>query len=518
MQAKKTGRVVVVGGGIAGMIAANYLAKAGKQTLVLEQNHQAGGNMSGFSRNGYYFDGGDQSFESLGIVFPILADLGVYDKLAWTKVGFRFKSPQFDFCVDSIDSVEAALCSAFPDEPTLKRLFAEVRRVQAFLDRHCSAHAFPVLNDFSLSKLIGLLPELPALLQWLRYEYREKLCAGIGDPALRGWLTGIGYHKMPFLFFGGFWNLWIKDYWHPVGGMQNLINVLVENFQAYQGEIRTLTSVSSIESKHGRVTGVRTNNDEFIPADHVVYAADLKSLLGGMVDADIFSSRKTRRFANAELTQSLVSAYLGLDLPAESVYEQLKTQHTFWFPDYSVRFPAADSRRDYHGNTWLMASFLGQENPGFAPPGKSGLVLQTFSNIAWHNYWDNGGLLRPRAEAYRKLKAEIGLEMAKNAKALLPGLTKHVSFLELGTPLSSERFSKNSLGASGGYSYNNHESPLFSSWMLNAMDTKLPNLTLAGHYVLWPGGVISAALSGRFAANKVLGKGLLSPLNRTTNA
>ena len=46
------------------------------------------------------------------------------------------------------------------------------------------------------------------------------------------------------------------------------------------------------------------------------------------------------------------------------------------------------------------------------------------------------------------------------------------------------------------------------------MKTPLPNLFAAGHYALWPGGVISAALSGRFAANLVLGRPMLTPIGR----
>ena len=84
------------------------------KTLVLEQNHHTGGNMSGFRRKGFYFDGGDQSFESLGIVFPILDELGLLDKLRWHKARFRMVSPEFDFCVDSFEEVEGALQAAFP--------------------------------------------------------------------------------------------------------------------------------------------------------------------------------------------------------------------------------------------------------------------------------------------------------------------------------------------------------------------------------------------------------------------
>jgi len=64
---EKNYEIIVVGAGISGLVAANLLAKKGRKVLLLEQNHQAGGCMAGFRRNGFYFDAGDQSFEDGGM-------------------------------------------------------------------------------------------------------------------------------------------------------------------------------------------------------------------------------------------------------------------------------------------------------------------------------------------------------------------------------------------------------------------------------------------------------------------
>ncbi|HEX7487719.1 MAG TPA: FAD-dependent oxidoreductase, partial [Anaeromyxobacteraceae bacterium] len=67
---------IVVGAGIAGLVAASELQRRGHRVLVLEHNHQAGGLMSGMWRRGFYFDVGCQSFEDMGIVFPLLEQYG----------------------------------------------------------------------------------------------------------------------------------------------------------------------------------------------------------------------------------------------------------------------------------------------------------------------------------------------------------------------------------------------------------------------------------------------------------
>jgi ribulose 1,5-bisphosphate synthetase/thiazole synthase len=46
--------VLVVGGGIAGLTAAAYCAKAGLQTLVCERGQKTGGLVNSFSSRGYY--------------------------------------------------------------------------------------------------------------------------------------------------------------------------------------------------------------------------------------------------------------------------------------------------------------------------------------------------------------------------------------------------------------------------------------------------------------------------------
>ena len=44
---------IVVGGGIAGLTAAVYLAREGKKVLLIEKNEECGGLVNTFSHNGF---------------------------------------------------------------------------------------------------------------------------------------------------------------------------------------------------------------------------------------------------------------------------------------------------------------------------------------------------------------------------------------------------------------------------------------------------------------------------------
>jgi all-trans-retinol 13,14-reductase len=523
--------VVVVGAGIAGSVCANYLAREGKHVLLLEQNHQSGGNMSGFTRKGFTFDAGDQSFESLGIVFPILDDLGVYDSQDWIKARYRMVSDDFDFYIDDIATVEEALRTAFPDEPGFTELFREIREVSGFLDSIYSPRDFPLMHDFSVGRAASLVPWLGRLKRWSTFRYREKACSVIRDPRLRHWLTNIGYYRMPYLFFAGFWHLWSSDYWYPVGGMQALHDRLIAAYTGAGGEVRFRTTVKAIR-KHGSgrnagntggagiagsssgETVVETESGEVITAGDVVYAGDYRELVNEVIGPEAFPRRRVTRLREARLTEGLVSVYLGLDMTDGELSHHLGgAHHPFVFPNYEVVFPDSSSPADVHRDMWVALNHFGPQSVS-APPDKSTLTLQTYSSYSWENHWRNGGDQFPRTEAYRELKEQVGHELIATAERLVPGLRERVEFMDVGTPLSLKRFTRNTEGSSGGWCYDDRVSPVFRFPNLNMIRTPLRNVYACGHYALWPGGVISAVQCGRIVANLVSGRSILAPLGR----
>ncbi|MFQ3619326.1 MAG: NAD(P)/FAD-dependent oxidoreductase [Spirochaetales bacterium] len=504
--------MLVVGAGLGGMIAGNYLVSLGKKTLILEQSYHTGGNMSGFSRKGYYFDGGDQSFESLGIVFPILRELGIYDQIQWVKCMYRMKSEDFDFIIDSFDGVEEALRTAFPNEKGIKPLFKEIRKVSAFLDANSTPWDFPLLHHYSHKHALKLIPYLPKLLKWIRFSYREKVCSHLQNPRLREWFTHIGYYRMPFLFLGGFWHLWLKDYWYPKGGMQHFHDLLAERFIRSGGVLRCSTPVTQICTEGRQVVGVRTATGEYITAKQYIYGGDYKRLVFNLTDANLWEKTFVERIQKARLTEAILNVYLGVKKEPVDLSSQLRAQHAFYFPNYRVIFPDSYSPREVHRSMWVALNHFGLENNQAAPPGHTTLVLQTYSSHAWENYWLNGSPAYPRSALYKQFKNEIGKELVHTAENLVPGLEKTIAYYEVGTPLSLERFTLNTEGSTGGWCYDPDLSPVFRLPPFRMIHTPLTNLHACGHYSLYPGGVISACLSGKIAANLSVGRNPLEPL------
>ncbi len=69
--------VVVVGGGLAGLTAATYAARAGGSVVLVEARTEPGGRARTEERNGYRFNQGAHALYRTGAAVPILRDLGV---------------------------------------------------------------------------------------------------------------------------------------------------------------------------------------------------------------------------------------------------------------------------------------------------------------------------------------------------------------------------------------------------------------------------------------------------------
>jgi phytoene dehydrogenase-like protein len=79
--------IVIIGGGLSGYVAANYLAKAGFSILLLERGNKVGGRARTDEMKQQYFNLGPHALYKKGVAKPILEELGVNLSGKSPKVG-----------------------------------------------------------------------------------------------------------------------------------------------------------------------------------------------------------------------------------------------------------------------------------------------------------------------------------------------------------------------------------------------------------------------------------------------
>ena len=122
---------VVVGGGIAGLTGAAYLAKAGASVLLLEKNEKCGGLVNSFSRDGFLFDGGVKALESAGIILPMLKELGIDIEIVKSPVSVGIEDTVIHVTSkESVNEYSDLLKKLYPDsEEDIERVISFIKRI-----------------------------------------------------------------------------------------------------------------------------------------------------------------------------------------------------------------------------------------------------------------------------------------------------------------------------------------------------------------------------------------------------
>ncbi len=97
----KTGKIAIIGGGLAGLTAAVFLARNGKNVTIIDKSSKFGGRARTMVIDGFYFNQGAHALYADGIGSKILEELNVkykgnkvdYPKYFITKKGKKYQSP-----------------------------------------------------------------------------------------------------------------------------------------------------------------------------------------------------------------------------------------------------------------------------------------------------------------------------------------------------------------------------------------------------------------------------------------
>lgn len=504
--------VIIIGGGIAGLSAGLYLQKMGKRSLILEHGRQVGGNMSGIWRQGFYFDCGDQSTENVGLLFPMLDELGLYDPAEWIRVRFRYVTPDCDVTMYDYDQMREDYKRAFPESS------AGVDKWFDFITPRCRTLMKimaggplnfvldgweKVRSTFSiLARAGGMTFGAAELLSKTGEEKAREYFSG--DPRL-AFLFGVGGAKnmllMMHLFF---WYAFTHDYWYPKAGYQQWLDKVADAYRERGGEIRFRSTVEKIVTFGPYARAVETSQQERFGADYFINTGNPKRLVNRMLDdPSRWDYRDREIITSAPVSVSVSSAFLGLDMEAAELEKYLKEHHTLYWRTYEF---AAENVYDpeAHNKGWSMINATSHHLPHLAPRGKSSVVVQVFTPYHWLNGWGTGSDDPfERNQKYRRLKARVLEDIIKKTEYVIPGLSGKVVYKELATPRSLSRWTLNPEGSIMGWTYDSFRCHMAKKFV--RFRTPIKNLFQAGHYSMWPGGVVFSALSGRIVAKGIYG-------------
>ncbi|MFQ5591554.1 MAG: phytoene desaturase family protein [Phycisphaerae bacterium] len=289
-RAKRYYDAIVVGSGLAGLTAANYLAKCNRSVLLLEQHYNLGGMATWFRRKGgHIFDISLHGFP-IGMIKSCRKywTQEIADSIVQLK-RIRFDNPQFQLetTFDRADFTRL-LVEKFGIKPgTVESFFDAARGLDFFGDqtmttRELFEQYFPGRSD-----VVRLLMEPIA------YANGSTL----DDPAISYGIV--------------FSNFMSKGVYIFRGGTDKLIRLMRAELQANGVDIRTQVEVQRIVVENGRATGVLANN-RHISCGTVISNANLKTTIEKLVGCENFARDFVDEARAVRLNNSSCQVYMGI--------------------------------------------------------------------------------------------------------------------------------------------------------------------------------------------------------------
>jgi phytoene dehydrogenase-like protein len=405
--------VIVIGSGLAGMTAANTLARSGHSVLLLEQHYKLGGMATWFKRpGGHIFDISLHGFP-IGMIksckrywTPEIADSIVQLK------NIRFDNPMFSLTTTfNRDDFTKLLIEKFQITPeTVAAFFDTVRQMNFYDDQSLSAgqlfqRFFPGRED-----VVRLLMEP------ITYANGSTL----EDPAISYGIV--------------FSNFMSKGVFTFEGGTDRLIQLMQQELVKSGVDIRIRCDVDKILVQNGRAAGVVVNG-RTIKARSVISNSNLRSTIFNLVGEENLDPKFVEEARAVRLNNSSTQVYMALKEGEEIDESTGDLLFSSTAPAFRTELLLS---RDVTSRTY---SFY---YPRTRPTGKPRCLVVSSTNA---NYSDWADL---SAEDYEASKKDL-VETTINAlDKYVPNIRERLDHAEASTPVTFQHYTKHALGSSFG--------------------------------------------------------------------
>jgi phytoene dehydrogenase-like protein len=520
---------LVVGGGMAGLTSATYLAREGHRVLLIEKNRECGGLVSTFSRDGFHFEAGLRALENAGIIFPMLKELGIELEVVKSPVSVGVEEEILHIeDIHSLTEYSKLLKRIYPEsEADIDRLIKIIRKVMKQMDVLYGVENpnFKDLRDrtYLFKELLPWLPKFIFTIGKINRmnmpvePYLRKL---IKNPSLIDMISQHFFKNTPTFFALSYFSLYL-DYFYPMGGVGKLAEVLESKFLELGGEILRETTVEQVMAHEHRVMD---NNRVSYTYENLIWAADLKTFYritetAGYPDRIRSGFEKTKeRLLEKRGGDSVFTLYVEVDERPES-FRKIAHGHFFYSPskqglgdthwsELNALLKAPGEVDKGRILSWLdkylalntyEISIPVLKDPSMAPEGKTGLIISILTEF---------DLFKMIAESgwYKEFIVAMEDRIIKAlADSVYPMLKDKIMARFSFSPLSYASRVASSEGAITGWSFQEPIPVTHKIQQANrAVVTPIPSIYQAGQWTYSPAGVPMSILTGKLAAKRIL--------------
>lgn len=481
-------KVVIVGGGISGLSAGIFAKESGYDCVIIEKNAQIGGECVGWSRKGSYIDG--------CVHWLTGSDRGALNKL-WRHVGviqndsdimrdgyfyvYTHGDEKITVYCD-LDKFEADLHRAAPqDEELIKELMGYVRALAKY---EVPIDPMGLMSKKRLLKKLNELFMLSGVYRALQKITIDEYAARAKSEVLSGFIRSYMPGDSSMLCFafvlatvaGGNGN-------YPAFTSSEFANRMRKRFIDLGGEVIVNKSVVSVTENKSRASAVTLDDGTTQSGDYIIFATDPQ------VTFKILKKAHNDKYFDRCYGDSATNPILSNLMCAFSVDSTVEIEKEEIFSCSPVMIAGRE-----RGTVWnkLYLNNANKQN------GELTLCSMQTQTAADFDYWKN--LYVNDRDEYKAEKSRVAADIEARIVERYPSLKGKLTLLDIATPVTYERY----VGAYKGSYMAFMITPKSNIAPRSAKVKGLKNVFLASQWIIPPGGLPCALISGRCAIEYVL--------------
>jgi len=479
-------KIVIIGGGIAGLCTAVYALECGYEVEVLEMHDMAGGLAMSWRRGSYTFE--------TCLHWLVGSKPGGEFHKQWQEVFDIHKLTFVDS--DEFVRIEAVDGDSLSIYTNVDRLEAELlRRAPRDTAAICDfTHSVRALGKFRMldpaggltDNWLNMLRDLPVfpLLGKLSKMSGAQYGNRFSDPLLKSFFSNGDIGKISAIAMV-LSLAWMNDgnAGYCIGGSQAIIRLIEEKISSLGGRIQFNAKVERILVENDAAVGVQLANGETILADWVVSAADGHATIFDLLGGKYINEATRKMYDERALFASYLQVSLGVGL-------DLRDQ-----PPMVTRLLESPLTVDPGTEIGFVGFRIFNFDPTFAPSNKTAVTsLLPTRNFT---YWTD--LRKNNLSAYHAEKHRIADAVINVLERRIPGVRAAIETTDVSTPASVIRYTGNWKGTMEGWLVEPGAS-------FKPLPNTLPGLShflMVGQWVMPGGGLPSGPMTAKPAVKTI---------------
>lgn len=480
-------RIVIIGGGIAGLSTGIFAQKNGFNSTIIEKHHTLGGECTGWDRQGYHIDG--------CIHWLVGTKEGTPLRQLWDTVG----------ALDGVEIYHPESFMVVEHQGVTVHFYRDLERLQASwlsispedvdaIDEMCTnigkLHSFTMptgkpqdmMGIFEKMKFMLSMKDVGTVMKKYGKMTIHQLAHTFKHPALRtaiaSFLPEGNDSAMSIIFpLGTFTG---EQSSIPIGGSKALAMRMVDRYIALGGTVETSCEAVDVEIEQRQVKKVLCGNGKSFSGNFFIAACDPHVLYGKLLKSQYPDPEFVKRYNNPQDYPLASNIYVGVGF--EGTMDDIP--RTLKFPVQSM-----DITENGKPIAYLQMTHYGYE-PNFAPEGHTVITFAINQFGPELDAWEN---LVKDTEAYKEEKERIGASVLRSMEKRFSYMKGKLQLLDVVSPQTYERYCNAYRGAFMGFWPTIQGKEL----MHNGKIKGLKNMVLTGQWLQPPGGLPIALITGK---------------------